>query len=145
VQSLAENAGVHYHVVDNNTYHAAPRLPTRTGVAGGDLAVDQDRNLLTVAQAARLLNRSTEQVRRYLRENRLPGQRLGGQWFIERQALQQFQDAVSKKQTFIDRIGPARTLRPLDSIIGMVESGGVDISKGKRAFLRAAAGRNRRD
>lgn len=107
--------------------------------------MDQDRNLLTVAQAARLLERSTEQVRRYLRENRLPGQRLGGQWFIERQALQQFQDAVSTKQTFVDRIGPARTLRPLDSIIGMVESGGVDISKGKRAFLRAAAGRTPRD
>ena len=107
--------------------------------------MDQDRNLLTVAQAARVLDRSTEQVRRYLRENRLPGQRLGGQWFIEREALQQFLDAARVKQTFIDRIGPARTLRPLDSVIGMVESGGVDISKGKRAFLRTAASRSPRD
>ena len=107
--------------------------------------MEQDRNLLTVAQAARLLERSTEQVRRYLRENRLPGQRLGGQWFIERQAIQEFLDAARTKQTFVDRIGPARTLRPLDSIIGMVESGGVDISKGKRVFLRTAAGRAPRD
>jgi excisionase family DNA binding protein len=101
--------------------------------------VDPDRNLLTVAQAARMLERSTEQVRRYLRENRLPGQRIGGQWFIEREALQQFLESARAKQTFVDRIGQARTLRPLDSVIGMVESGGIDISKGKRAFLRNAA------
>ena len=107
--------------------------------------MEHDRNLLTVAQAARLLERSTEQVRRYLRENRLPGQRLGGQWFIEREAVQQFLDDARTKQTFVDRIGPDRTLRPLDSIIGLVESGGVDTSKGKRVFLRAAAGRTPRD
>lgn len=107
--------------------------------------MEQDRNLLTVAQAARLLDRSTEQVRRYLRENRLPGQRLGGQWFIDRDALQQFVESARSKQTFVDRIGPARTLRPLDSVIGMVESGGVDISKGKRMFLRTAAARIPRD
>jgi excisionase family DNA binding protein len=106
--------------------------------------VDHDRNLLTVAQAARMLERSTEQVRRYLRENRLPGQRFGGQWFIERDALQQFLDAARSRQGFIDRVGPARTLRPLDSVIGMVESAGVDISQGKRAFLRTAASRGPR-
>lgn len=106
--------------------------------------MDQDRNLLTVAQAARMLERSTEQVRRYLRENRLVGQRLGGQWFIEREALQRFLEAAQAKQTFVDRIGPARTLRPLDSVIGMVESGGVDISKGKRVFIRTAAARGPR-
>lgn len=106
--------------------------------------MDQDRNLLTVAQAARLLERSTEQVRRYLRENRLPGQRMGGQWFIDREALQRFLEAARTRQTFVDRIGPARTLRPLDSVIGMVESAGVDISKGKRAFLRTAATRGPR-
>jgi hypothetical protein len=30
-------------------------------------------------------------------------------------------------------------------VIGMVESGGVDISKGKRVFLRTAASRSPRD
>jgi excisionase family DNA binding protein len=100
--------------------------------------VDDDRNLLTVAQAARLLERSTEQVRRYLRENRLPGTRIGGQWFIDRDALKQFADAAKAKQTFLKRIGPARTLRPLDSVVGIVEDRS-DISQGKRAFLRRAA------
>jgi excisionase family DNA binding protein len=106
--------------------------------------VDEDRNLLTVAQAARLLERSTEQVRRYLREDRLTGQRIGGQWFIERDALHQFAESARVKQTFIHRVGPARTLRPLDSVIGMVESAGIDISQGKRAYLRHAASRSTR-
>ena len=46
--------------------------------------------LLTVADAAVFLDRSTEQVRRYLREGRLDGRRIGGQWFIDRQALRAF-------------------------------------------------------
>lgn len=100
--------------------------------------MDNERNLLTVAQAARMLDRSTEQVRRYLREDRLPGQRIGGQWFIDRAALQEFADAARARQSFVRRIGPARTLRPLDSVIGIAE-GRTDISQGKRAFLRRAA------
>ena len=42
---------------------------------------------ISVNEAARRLSRSIEQVRRYLREGRLPGQRIGGQWFIEEDAL----------------------------------------------------------
>ena len=42
---------------------------------------------VSVNEAARRLRRSIEQVRRYLREGRLPGQRIGGQWFIEEDAL----------------------------------------------------------
>ena len=42
---------------------------------------------ITVNEAARRMGRSTEQVRRYLREGRLPGKRLGGQWFIRETAL----------------------------------------------------------
>ncbi|MGH9203259.1 MAG: helix-turn-helix domain-containing protein [Vicinamibacterales bacterium] len=42
---------------------------------------------VTVAEAARQLGRSIEQVRRYLREGRLPGRRIGQQWFIEEDAL----------------------------------------------------------
>ncbi len=105
--------------------------------------MDEDRDLLTVAQAARLLKRSTEQVRRYLREERLPGQRMGGQWFIKRSAVTEFADAVRIKQTFLTRVGAARTLRPLDSVIGITDGNGSDVSKGKRAFLRHAASRTR--
>lgn len=103
--------------------------------------MDEDRKLLTVGQAARVLERSTEQVRRYLRENRLDGQRIGGQWFIDRTDLQRFADASKAKQTFLNRVGAARTLRPLDSIIGIVDGAGSDISLGKRIFLRRAAAR----
>jgi excisionase family DNA binding protein len=43
--------------------------------------------LLTVHEAAKRLNRSTEQVRRYLREGKLKGQRIGNQWFVEESTL----------------------------------------------------------
>lgn len=43
--------------------------------------------MVTVQEAAQRLGRSLEQVRRYLREGRLPGQRIGGQWFIPGDAL----------------------------------------------------------
>jgi excisionase family DNA binding protein len=42
--------------------------------------------MITVAETARRLNRSTEQVRRYLREGKLRGQRIGNQWFVEESA-----------------------------------------------------------
>ena len=42
---------------------------------------------VTVNEAARKIGRSTEQVRRYLREGKLPGKRIGGQWFIRETAL----------------------------------------------------------
>jgi excisionase family DNA binding protein len=41
---------------------------------------------MTVQEAAQTLGRSTEQVRRYLREGKLEGQRIGGQWFIKEPA-----------------------------------------------------------
>jgi excisionase family DNA binding protein len=43
--------------------------------------------MITVAEAARRLDRSIEQVRRYLREGKLRGQRIGGQWFVEEKCL----------------------------------------------------------
>jgi hypothetical protein len=42
---------------------------------------------ISVHDAARRLNRSTEQVRRYLREGKLAGRRIGGQWFVEAAGL----------------------------------------------------------
>jgi excisionase family DNA binding protein len=49
--------------------------------------VDDNDTLISVNEAAQLLNRSIEQVRRYLREGKLVGQRIGGQWFIEMDAV----------------------------------------------------------
>jgi hypothetical protein len=42
---------------------------------------------ITVQKAANALHRSTEQVRRYLREGKLEGRRIGGQWFIREPAV----------------------------------------------------------
>jgi excisionase family DNA binding protein len=44
--------------------------------------------MITTAEAARRLNRSIEQVRRYLRQGRLQGRRIGNQWFVEESAMQ---------------------------------------------------------
>ena len=43
--------------------------------------------MITVAEAARRLNRSIEQVRRYLRAGKLRGVRVGHQWFVEEKSL----------------------------------------------------------
>jgi len=47
--------------------------------------------MLTVAEVARRMRRSTEQVRRYLRENKLAGRRIGHQWFVPQRALEQWE------------------------------------------------------
>jgi excisionase family DNA binding protein len=47
----------------------------------------QIEGMITVAEAAQRLKRSTEQVRRYLREGKLKGQRVGNQWFVEEAGL----------------------------------------------------------
>ena len=45
---------------------------------------------LTVSEAATYLGRSTEQVRRYLRDGALAGYRVGQQWFVPPTALAAF-------------------------------------------------------
>lgn len=47
------------------------------------------KGMISVVEAARRLNRSTEQVRRYLREGKLRGQRIGNQWFVEEACLEE--------------------------------------------------------
>lgn len=42
---------------------------------------------VSVQEAAEAMKRSTEQVRRYLREGKLTGRRIGGQWFIRETAV----------------------------------------------------------
>src|SRR5207249_12301342 len=53
-----------------------------------NLLMINTNGLLTVAEAAKRLKISTEQVRRRLREGKLQGNRIGNQWFIEAWALQ---------------------------------------------------------
>jgi excisionase family DNA binding protein len=54
--------------------------------------------MITVPEAARRLNRSIEQVRRYLREGKLRGQRIGNQWFVEEGALAATTDQLRREQ-----------------------------------------------
>ena len=51
----------------------------------------QSADTLTLKEVARELRRSLEQVRRYVREGKLPAQKLGMQWFVSRRALEAFQ------------------------------------------------------
>jgi excisionase family DNA binding protein len=92
---------------------------------------------LSVAEAARYLDRSTEQVRRYLREQRLKGRRIGGQWFIKQSDLQHFREALREQHSFLERLRPAAELNPLESVIGIGAGGGSNIGDGKDAYRRA--------
>lgn len=94
-------------------------------------------DLLTVADAAVRLSRSTEQVRRYLREGRLDGTRIGGQWFIDQHALSSFSHAMREERGFLDRIPLAMQSDPLGKIIGIGSGGGSNLSEGKDAYRRA--------
>lgn len=91
--------------------------------------------LLTVAETARLLDRSTEQVRRYLREGSLPGERLGGQWFITAFDVDQFLAHRRETDTVANRLA-ASDADPLAAVIGIGGSGGADIAAGSVRYLR---------
>ncbi len=68
-----------------------------------------DNDIVTVQEVARELGRSIEQIRRYLREGKLSGRKLGQQWFVERRALERFKapDASSVP----DPLGEAKAVR----------------------------------
>lgn len=91
---------------------------------------------LTVADAARILDRSTEQVRRYLREGVLPGERIGNQWFIEDADLQQMLEARQRGEGLAEIIG-AGDRDPLGAVIAIGGSGGAEIALGAAAYLQA--------
>jgi hypothetical protein len=92
---------------------------------------------LGVAEAAQFLDRSTEQVRRYLREQKLKGRRIGGQWFIKVSDLERFRNALREQHSFLEKIRPAAELSPLESVIGIGAGGGSNIADGKDAYRRA--------
>lgn len=101
-----------------------------------------DRDFLTVAETARELGRSTEQVRRYLREGRLNGRRMGGQWFIDREAVRGFSNGKRKEERFSRRLRPASRQTPLDDVIGIGHGPGSNIAQGRDSY-RMDALRNR--
>ena len=49
--------------------------------------MERPERTLTVYETAKRLGRSLEQVRRYLREGKLPGERIGSQWFVRETAV----------------------------------------------------------
>lgn len=68
--------------------------------------------LATVDEAATYLGKSTEQVRRYLRESALSGYHVGNQWVINMKDLEQFRSGqgggASERLALVER---ARRLR----------------------------------
>ncbi len=95
--------------------------------------------LLTVAETAKLLRRSTEQVRRYLREGALPGRRLGGQWFVHHADAEAFLLQRRDGSDFL-RVLAASEPDPLGEVIAIGGSGGADIAQGRIGFVRSLEG-----
>ena len=81
-------------------------LPTTTK-ENGFVTLEEDLKLNQVAQE---LGRSLEQVRRYVREGKLPARKLGMQWFVTRRDLDAFRGVGAKpsQQEVMER---ARALR----------------------------------
>lgn len=71
------------------------------------MTLEEDLNLTLVAKE---LGRSLEQVRRYVREGKLPARKLGLQWFVTRRDLDAFRGVGGKpsQQEVTER---ARALR----------------------------------
>jgi hypothetical protein len=106
--------------------------PRAAGAAEGDL--------LGVPEAARRLDRSTEQVRRYLREGRLRGRRIGNQWFIEAAALGVFRGSLREGGAFLASIRPSDEVDPLAETIALGRGGRGGrgaIGEGKDAYRQA--------
>ena len=61
---------------------------------------------LTLKQVARELGRSLEQVRRYVREGKLPAHKLGMQWFVKSRDLRVFKHGgeVATQKELLERI-----------------------------------------
>lgn len=116
--------------------------PRRTAAAvaweiTGRERVDEE-TVVTVAEAAQILERSTEQVRRYLREGRLTGKRMGNQWFIDRTAVVAFGRELREERGFLDRLKPASEIDPLGAVIAIGDGRGSNIADGKEAYRAAS-------
>ncbi|PKB78439.1 MAG: hypothetical protein BZY88_18555 [SAR202 cluster bacterium Io17-Chloro-G9] len=81
----------------------------------------QPGETLNLKEVAQELGRSLEQVRRYVREGKLPAQKLGMQWFVSRVALDAFQgNGGSVPQT--DILARAKALRDqIKARVGLID------------------------
>jgi excisionase family DNA binding protein len=100
---------------------------------------------LTVAETAKLLGRSTEQVRRYLREGVLPGRRLGGQWFVARGDVERLLGQRQAPQSPILPAPGETDPDPLGAAIAVGGSGGAEIARGATHYLCSLPGATTRD
>lgn len=102
------------------------------------MAIAED--LITVAEAAKILNRSIEQVRRYLREGKLPGQRIGQQWFIARADLERLRRKAPDKSIYERRIALLKEITELRERIyqesGTLPSGAQLVEESREARMR---------
>ena len=57
-------------------------------------AVVKAEDKLTLHEVALELARSLEQVRRYVREGKLPAEKLGMRWFVDRATMEAFKAAT---------------------------------------------------
>jgi excisionase family DNA binding protein len=94
--------------------------------------------LLSVAETAKLLQRSTEQVRRYLREGALPGRRLGGHWFVTRSDAEALLRQRIEGSYFAKQLTSSQP-DPLAGAIAVGGSGGANIALGRYAYVRSLA------
>lgn len=79
---------------------------------------------LTLRDVANELGRSLEQVRRYVREGKLPAEKLGMQWFVDRRTLEAFKGGAGNPPSE-DILTRARKLRDEirnnDSVVNVIE------------------------
>ena len=66
---------------------------------------------LNLSEAARELGKSVQQVRRFIREGKLPAQKFGLQWFVTRRAMKRFKSRGSRDPNEEDVLVRARALR----------------------------------
>ena len=97
-----------------------------------------DDRLIPVKGVAKRLGRSTEQVRRYLREGTLQGIQIGQQWFVEPDVLDAFQNRVKDRRTFLQKLKTASQSRALDDVIGIGEGPGSNLGEGKDEYRKSA-------
>lgn len=119
------------------------RPPTSDSSQEHGMSTDTD--MLSVNETARLLGRSTEQVRRYLREGVLPGRRVGGQWFIARDDAETLRRRRRTGADFLAQLAMDDDHDPLSDAIAIGGSGGGDIAAGRTGYLQTLARQRNRE
>ena len=94
---------------------------------------------LTVAETAKLIGRSTEQIRRYLREGVLPGRRLGRSVVCRPFGRRRLAAAAASRERDRWHWLTSADRDPLRGVIALAGSGGGDIAAGVTHYLQSLA------